>query len=168
MCFFSQITRMAHKPCSARWNTFNSWGWSSPFHKFTAVVIQRPVSALKSCLKDVEASKVTFLSLLKPDSAVGAVSCPAAALQVCCLVQVWEVLAAQPCVHHSDDLNINQGCFSLVAALSTSFCCQKTYLNVGVGDHRVFFSPNCPCSCQQAENVIAQHSRLVVSNLGDI
>lgn len=40
-------------------------------------------------LKDMEASKVTFLTLLNPDSALGVVSFPTAALQVC------EVLAAR-------------------------------------------------------------------------
>lgn len=45
------------------------------------------LASFKSCVEDMEAGKVTFLSLLNPDSAVGAV-CFASA-------PVWEVLPAQ-------------------------------------------------------------------------
>lgn len=85
-------------------NTLKTSSWYSLIskHFICRVVIQvkRPVTSecsaeFKSCHKDMEASKVTFLSLLNPDSAVGVVTFPSAALQVCCLVQIWEVLTSK-------------------------------------------------------------------------
>lgn len=79
---------LAHKLCSCSHSKhIQDLEPSLPFLRFkgAVVVIQRPVTSeldLNSCLNDVEASKVTFLSLLNPDSAVGAVSSPSAALQV--------------------------------------------------------------------------------------
>lgn len=45
-------------------------------------------------LKDEEASKVTFLSPLNPDSAVGVVSPAAAVLQVCWLLPCGHLVSA--------------------------------------------------------------------------
>ncbi len=89
---------------------------------------------------------MTFLSLLNPDSAVGVVSFSAAALQVCCLVQVWEVLAAQvwTFVSRSADLNKLMGGTVISGCFVNQLFVARKRVNVGVGDQ---VSPQLACLC---------------------